>query len=215
MNRTAVVFDLDGTLIDSVPDIRNAANAAVAGMGIDLFSVAEIRSFVGAGAPILIERMLAARDKPQSLKDEIYPRFLDAYKDAHNATVLYPHVRETLTALRDAGYALGICTNKPDIPTRAVLDHFDLTSMFEVIIGGDTFPKRKPDPMPLFAAYDPLEAAQRIYVGDSEVDADTAVAANVPFLLYTEGYRKTPVAEMPHTVAFDDYRLLPEIIAGL
>jgi phosphoglycolate phosphatase len=114
----------------------------------------------------------------------------------------------TLTALQAAGHPLGVCTNKFHAPTLQVLKALDLMRFFDVVIGGDSLPQRKPDPAPLIAAFDALGAGRRLYIGDSEVDAETAAQAKIPFGLFTRGYRKTPVEQMAKTFAFDDYAAL-------
>ena len=97
-------------------------------------------------------------------------------------------------------------------PTRAVLAHFGMLQMFPVIFGGDSLPTRKPDPAPLLATIAALGNLPALFVGDSEVDAETARAAGLPFLLFTEGYRKSPVAAIPHSAAFADWSDLPDVL---
>jgi phosphoglycolate phosphatase len=110
---------------------------------------------------------------------------------------------------------MGVCTNKPEGPARAVLRHFGLDRLFPVVIGGDTLPERKPDPAPLRHAFAGLHRTEGLFVGDSEVDAETARAARSPLALYTLGYRLTPVAALGASIVFDDFRTLPGLIAGL
>ena len=179
----AVIFDLDGTLIDSAPDIHAAANTVLERHGMAPFTLTE--------------------------------GFLDLYESAVNLTQLYPGVAGCLDALEAQGRGLGICTNKPEGPTRAVLAHLEITERFRVMVGGDTLPVRKPEPDPLHAAIARMEARAVVFVGDSEVDAETAQRAGVPFALYTEGYRRSPVEDMPHDARFDDFAELPGIVARL
>lgn len=213
---TAIVFDLDGTLIDSAPDIRAIANTVLSEHGADPISLADTRRFIGNGAAVFVERMSAARGispDPERLT-AMHARFEELYLNAADHSRLFPGVTETLARLQDLGLAMGVCTNKPIAPTRFVLDHFGLAGLFSEVLGGDSLPVRKPDPEPLHAVFDALGArtGRRIYVGDSEVDAETAERAGVPFLLFTEGYRKSPVSDLPHRASFDDYRLLPGLI---
>lgn len=212
-----VIFDLDGTLIDSAPDIHATANAVLAQEGQAPMSLEVIRSFVGNGVPTLVARMLARRGLPDSGAQHarMTADFVRRYDAAVDLTELYPNVLETLNILQSAGHRLGLCTNKPEAATRAVLAHFGLSDLFDAIIGGDSLPQRKPDPAPLRAVLAHLGAAQAIYVGDSEVDAATAQAAALPFALFTEGYRKTPVEDLPHAALFDDFVALPGIVARL
>ena len=207
------MFDLDGTLIDSAPDIHAGANVLLAEEGCEPLQPAETRSFIGRGVPVFIARMRAARGLPEAMQDPLVARFLARYDTAVGLTRPYPGVREALERLAGAGHRLGICTNKPIRPCRAVLAHLELDRFFETVWGGDSLPVRKPDPAPLDAAFEALGAGPRLYVGDSEVDAETAMRAGVPFLLFTEGYRQRPAAELPHAGAFDRFEALPALAA--
>ena len=120
-----------------------------------------------------------------------------------------------LDALRAEGHVLGICTNKPAAAARAVLRHLGLSDRFAAVIGGDSAPTRKPDPAPLHMAHNACGPGPAIFVGDSEIDAATARAAGMDLLLFTEGYRKSPVADLPHRAAFDDFAALPGLIRDL
>lgn len=213
----AVIFDLDGTLIDSAPDIHAAANRLMDRHGFAPFSPAETRSFVGSGVPHFIACCLRARGQgdDDALHAQLVEQFVADYETAVSLTRVYPGVGRALAALAGMGHALAICTNKPERPARAVLAHLGLDAHFGVVIGGDSLSTRKPDPAPLHAAIAALGARDVIYVGDSEVDAETAARAGVPFALYTEGYRKGAVADMPHRSAFADFADLPEIVAKI
>jgi phosphoglycolate phosphatase len=208
----AAIFDLDGTLVDSAPDIRAAANTVLAAQGLEGLTLEETRGFIGAGAPVFVERMAAARlaAPDPSRNAAMLAHFLDLYEGAVGLTRLYPGVAETLETLAAEGWRLGLCTNKPEGPARAVLRHFDLARFFPVVVGGDTLPQRKPDPMPLSHVVAALAASRPVYVGDSETDAATALAARIPFALFTEGYRHTPAEALPHDWAFADFALLPD-----
>ncbi|MEC7764594.1 MAG: phosphoglycolate phosphatase [Pseudomonadota bacterium] len=210
-----IVFDLDGTLIDSAPDIRGVANGLLGEAGLEPLTLEETRSFIGNGAGVLVEKMRAARGIDDSEHDRLLATFVDRYDAAVDLTVPYPGVTEALDSLIQAGHALGICTNKPVSPTHAVLRHLGLNGYFDTIWGGDSLPVRKPDPAPLLAALDALGAGQAVYVGDSEVDAETAEHAHVPFLLFTEGYRKSPVERIAHAAAFGSFEHLPVLVAEL
>ncbi|SNZ20298.1 phosphoglycolate phosphatase [Cohaesibacter gelatinilyticus] len=217
----AIVFDLDGTLIDSAPDLHQASNRLLADLDTEPLSLETIRSFVGNGVPKLVERVLKARDlyRDEARHASMVTQFLAHYDAAlHDKTVLYPGVVDCLDALKAQGFSIGICTNKPEAQTRAIVKGLDLERFVGAIIGGDSLPVKKP-------AIEPLQETLRqlglgvasssddvIYVGDSEVDAATAKAAEIPFFLFTDGYRKSPINQLPHTVAFNDYAELEYLI---
>jgi len=211
----SVIFDLDGTLIDSAPDIHATANRVMTARGHAAFTQAEVRSFVGRGAPNLVARLMAARDRPVDGPefDAVLADFLHQYESAVTLTTVYPHALTALQDLASGGAKLGICTNKPLAPTLAVLRHFGIDHLFATILGGDSLPQRKPDPAPLLAAVAQMGGGPAVFVGDSEVDAETAERAGLPFLLFSEGYRKSPVSALPHTAAFADFRDLPALAA--
>lgn len=212
-----VIFDLDGTLIDSAADIHACANRTLAKEGFAPLPPAQVRGFVGKGVPHLIERLLDAVGQPTSGPQQarMVADFTHDYESAVGLTTCYPGVISALKTLRDRGCRLGLCTNKPLAPTHAVLRHLGLAPFFGAVFGGDSLPTRKPDPAPLHATAVALGSGPVIYVGDSEIDAETAQAAGVPFLLFTEGYRKTPATELYHDASFDDFAQLPALIASL
>lgn len=212
INKARIVFDLDGTLIDSAPDIGGIANAVLKQEGAPLITMAQTRDFIGNGAAVFVEKMRLARNIPDDQQTRLLEAFMERYETAFELTVPYPGVVDALDRLRAQGHRLGICTNKPLRATQAVLNHLSLDGYFETVLGGDSLPVSKPDPAPLVAAFDALGSGPRVYVGDSEVDAAAAQAANVPFLLFTEGYRKSPVNDVPHTRNFDDFDTLPSLV---
>lgn len=211
----AVVFDLDGTLIDSAPGIARAVAAALQNAGRPPLPAATIRDFVGEGVPRLIDKVMAAAGLGADPAN--HAALLAAFRSAYDAdpaaaTELYPGVADLLPRLVAQGYALGLCTNKPETPSRAILDAFDLSGLFGAVVGGDTTRARKPDPAPLRAAFAGLGAAGGVFVGDSAIDAAAARAADIPFALFTEGYRREPVAALPHDWALSDFSQLPAIL---
>ena len=210
-----IVFDLDGTLIDSAPDIHGIANAVLAQEGRELITLVQTRDFIGNGAAVFVTKMRAARGIGDSEQARLLADFVARYDDAVELTQVYPGVFAALDSLKAEGHSLGICTNKPIRPCRSVLAHLKMDHYFDTMWGGDSLPVHKPDPAPLHAAFEALGEGPQLYVGDSDVDAETGLRAKVPFLLYTEGYRKCAVDEMPHTVAFDDFADLPRLVQEL
>ncbi|MCG7520947.1 phosphoglycolate phosphatase [Ruegeria sp. Ofav3-42] len=209
-----IMFDLDGTLVDSLPDIAAAANRTLLDIGISPLPEKTIKQFVGNGLPKLVERMIRHHDLPIERHGELTKLTLAHYSAASSdKTIPYPGVPKALTQLREMGCVLGVCTNKPEAPARHVLEALDLSHHFDAVFGGDTLATRKPDPAHLEASFHAVTpSGPRLFVGDSEVDAETAQRANVPFLLFSEGYRKTAVTEIPHMFSYDDTRKLPALV---
>ncbi len=215
---TAIIFDLDGTLVESDGAIRDVANGLMRELGLEPLTLEEVRSFVGAGSPIFLQRAFAARDfgYDSAAFGGYYDRLMALYSQAPgDANIPMPGAADVLRQLHGDGHDLGLCTNKSETPTQHVLDAHGWTPLFKTVIAGDTLPERKPDPTPLLEAARRLETTPILYVGDSDVDAQTAQAAGIPFLLYTEGYRKSAVRDLPHTAAFSNYAELPDLIASV
>jgi phosphoglycolate phosphatase len=210
----SLIFDLDGTLIDSVPDLMAAVNRMLAAEGQRPMERAEVQSYVGDGAPVLVRRVMTARGLPEERHAELTERLVTDYTArSSDLTRVYPNVPEALTSLRQRGHRLGLCTNKPGGATCVVLEALGLAGFFDTVIAGDSLPEKKPHPAPLQAAVAAL-GPPALYIGDSEVDARTAEAAGLPFLLYTEGYLRVPRSEITVAEAFRDYGDLPNIVAG-
>ncbi|MGI1661188.1 phosphoglycolate phosphatase [Palleronia sp. KMU-117] len=210
-----IVFDLDGTLVDSLPGIALAANTLLAGEGLAPLPERRIGGFVGHGERVFLQRLIAAAGLPEDAFDRLLPRFMSIYVEASRETRLFPHVAEVLDAFAARGVGLGLCSNKPSGPLEAVLDAAGLRGVFAIVVAGDSLPQRKPDPAPLLHALARLPGQGGLYVGDSPVDAETAQRAGVPFALFTEGIREVPVDEIPHDRAFADMRNLPAIYVAL
>ncbi len=207
----SIIFDLDGTLIDSAKDIQWVANTALSKIGVAPINYEEAVSFIGEGAPLFVKKMISARSVKTSQHDFLLEQFLKYYEEAVQFSKPYDDVVTVLEML-NVKHGLGICTNKPLKPALKILKHLNLDHFFKCVIGGDNPIARKPDPRPLLKASASVGDGLCIYVGDSEVDAETAKRAEVPFLLFSEGYRKTPVEQIPHTFEFSSFKDLPKLI---
>jgi len=213
---TSIVFDLDGTLVDSAPDIHAAANRMLSDEGLAPLDLETVTSFIGNGIPNLVGLLMRARGISADRHSVMVERMMDHYSArATELTRPYPGVPQALERLRSAGYRLGVCTNKFKAPAVQILNALDLGQFFDVVVGGDSLSVKKPDPAPLRLAFERMGDGIHAYVGDSEVDAETAQAAGVAFALFTEGYRKSPADTLPHTFLFNDFNDLPEMMQHL
>jgi phosphoglycolate phosphatase len=210
-----VVFDLDGTLIDSLPDVTNAANALLADEGLPPLPQSVVRGFIGWGERVFLDRLIAASDLDAAQYDALMGRFIAHYKKCTGATLVYPGVLDALQALKADGFVLAICTNKPMEPLTSVLEALDLERWFDAVVAGDSLPVRKPDPAPLRFAFEQMGATEGVYVGDSDVDAATAKNAGVPFAFFTEGICTAPHDQIPKDRSFSDFADVPEICRTL
>ncbi|HKP26907.1 MAG TPA: phosphoglycolate phosphatase [Dongiaceae bacterium] len=214
LRRTTLVFDLDGTLVDSAPDIAAAVNALFAELELPEVELALIRRMIGDGAPVLLERALRHVGAPHKATD-LMPRFNVHYgENAARLTTLYPAVVETLTHLRGLGCRLGVCTNKPIGPTHAVLAALGLGPLMEAVVGGDSLPQRKPAPEPLLDVIQALDGTPEsaVLIGDSAVDLACAEAAGVPAIIIPSGYG---MVEPKATIIAAGFAALPGVIARL
>ncbi len=211
----SIVFDLDGTLVESAPAIRNIANALMAELNLPALDLAETRHYVGNGAAKFLEQALKTRSAlvPEEFADRL-SRFMVLYAEAPpQANKPMPGCEAAMKKLSASGHRLAICTNKPMAPTRALINALGWHDLVSVVIAGDTLPERKPHPAPLLKAIAELKQPFSLYVGDSDVDAATAEAARVPFFLFTEGYRKQPVNELTYAAKFQSFEELPGLVA--
>lgn len=193
-----VVFDLDGTVIDSLADLAAALNRSLARHDAEPVPREDVAPMVGDGAGVLLARGYEARGLTPNDEDRA---IFSADYEAHvtDLVTCYPGIPEALAGLQDAGYRLGLCTNKPEGSTHKVLAALDLTRFFPVVIGGDATPYRKPDPRHLAAVLDKLgvEPAHAVMVGDHRNDLATAKGLDVPAIFVTWGYGR---AEADHSI---------------
>lgn len=213
----AVIFDLDGTLIDSAEAIMLIAGRFLAEQDEAPLTMAETRGFIGNGGDVFARRMLRARGLVEEGAEGAahLARFLELYDEAPgHENPPYPGVDAMLGAL--APLSLGMCTNKPVRPTMNILAALDWTGRFASVVGGDTLAVKKPDPAPLHHTIRelgvPLE--RTLFVGDSEVDTQTAQAAGIAYALHTNGYRRTAPEDLPADLRFDDFGVLADFVLG-
>jgi len=200
--RFLVVFDLDGTLIDSAQDLADAGNALLAGYGVAPVAQSRIVGMVGDGARELVRRLLAARALDVPLDDAL-ARFLEEYNGRLVATTRpYDGVVEMLHQVF-ANARLAVLTNKPEYATKTLLHALDLQRFFADVIGGDSAVPRKPDPAGLLALVgrSRLSPTRALMVGDSVADLRTAVAAGVPACLARYGFGYARVSEQERSAA--------------
>jgi phosphoglycolate phosphatase len=205
----AVVFDLDGTLIHSGPDIMAALNRTLVAYKLAPLPWAEVQFMIGDGAKVLVEKGFAARGMTGG-PEEVAVFLKDYNVNAVVETIPYPGIVESLTIFREAGRKLAVCTNKPAWVARHILETLGLAVFFSEITGGDSTPYRKPDPRHLAATLATLDCAEAVMVGDHENDMAAALGCGIPSIFAAWGYGK---AVGTHTAgsAYD----LPAIVASL
>lgn len=205
----AIVFDLDGTLIHSAPDIQFATNAALAKIGRGPLDLAKVISFIGNGVETLVTHALEATGgTTPALERDTLAVLLAVYND--NITTLtrpYDGVVTALEQFRAKGLKLGICTNKLTTPAQVVCDQLDLSQYFDAIVGAEPDRAKKPQPQMLHRCLEMLgcAATNALYVGDSAVDFQTARNAMVPFRLFAGGYLNGPLPDVHPTERFDHW----------
>lgn len=214
-----IIFDLDGTLIHSAPDIAAALNIVLHENGLMPFDMEQSQRFIGEGAKSLILKAFAARDR--SLSDEaaaeLAARYLTTYaQHGSPTTTLFPTVRETLIALGEMGVPLAVCTNKAEQISRDILAQFDLDTIFEAVIGGDSGYGRKPDPGPLREASRcmGIETAHVLMVGDTSFDVGAAKNAGARSAVVAYGYSQSPIASLGADLVLDDLSSLVHLVAA-
>ena len=190
------IFDLDGTLVDSVPDLAHALNATLHDMGLPTYPEITIRHWVGNGARVLVERGLSgstsiSHGQSNEKVDAALDKFLEHYRVlVCQYSTLYKGVFDTLTTLKRKHYYLALVTNKPEEFIPPILKAYSLNDMFLVTAGGDSLPEKKPSPLPLLHVSDTLNVNPEtcIMVGDSKNDILAAKAANMKSVGLTYGY---------------------------
>lgn len=197
MHPEAVVWDLDGTLVESAPDLATALNALLNEQGQHSHPVDSVRPMIGGGVAKLIERGFRASGAPldEQERDALIPRFMEIYsRCCTRSTSLVPHARDALLYFYNAGVLQALCTNKPQVVTEQILHALDIIGFFDSIVGGDFTDEKKPHPLPLLTCLQELGVRpdQAIMIGDSGADVGAARSATVPIVLVPDGYTGVP-----------------------
>jgi len=210
-----LIFDLDGTLIDSKRDLADSVNAMRSWMGLGPLADGRVYSYVGNGAPMLVRRALP--EASEADLDRALRYFLDYYREHMlDATTLYPGVREALDRLHFAGVPLAVLTNKPVRFSVRLIDGLGLAKHFFRVYGGNSFEEKKPHPMGIesLLAEAGAERARTVMVGDSAVDVLTARNAGVRACGVSWGFQPETFAEAPPDFVIDDMRALADMVLG-
>ncbi len=221
LNGATIVFDLDGTLVDSAPDLIGTLNVLLDQEGVAPVPLDDTaRSFIGQGARRMIERGFAAQGRTLGAAemDALFERFLVHYQ-AHSADLTrpFPGVAEALATLRDAGARLAVCTNKLTRLTTPILDALDLGRFFHAVVGPDMAPAPKPDGRHVATAVRLAggDIGRAVMVGDSAADAGSARAAGAALILVDFGYTDIPARELGADILIGDYGVLVESCVAL
>lgn len=220
-DKKVILFDLDGTLVDSAPDLALAVNHMLERLERETFSHDIIRTWVGNGAQVLVKRGLSGNSViSEEIDPELFEQALDIFLDFYSQnlcvdTVTYPNVVPTLKSLKEKGYRLVLVTNKPYGFIDPLLQGLGMHDLFEFCLGGDSLSRKKPDPMPLLHACEHLNisAAECVMVGDSRNDILAANAANMQSIGVSYGYNYGEAITVyePDTVV-DDFSELLELL---
>lgn len=218
--RDVLLIDLDGTLVDSAPDLANALNVLLEEHGRRQLSRESVTHLVGDGARALVKKGFAETGAAATAEamDGLAARFVEIYSTMATAeTRPYPNAVEVLRELRGEGWRLAVCTNKPVGLSRQILDGLDLSELFDAVAGGDSYAVRKPDPGHVLQLLGELDAApgQAIMLGDSENDFRAGRAAGLPVVLVSFGYGKGLVPSLGADGIIDDFMELPDVVTRL
>jgi phosphoglycolate phosphatase len=209
------VFDLDGTLADTAPDLMATLNRIMAEEGLAAVPLSDAREMIGAGARAMISKGYerAGLELAPDKLDRLFTRFLAIYADhLCDHSVLFPHVVEALDELEARGFILAVCTNKIESHSRQLLAALGIAGRFKAICGRDTFAFFKPDPRHLTLTIEAAggDPARAVMVGDSRTDIATAKAAGIPVVAVTFGYTDVPVKSLDPDVVIDSFAKLVE-----
>lgn len=211
----AIIFDLDGTLVDSARDLQVAMNALLAEEDLRAVSLDEVKAMVGDGAAKFVERAIVATGGDLTGLSRLVKRFVEIYEaNPTQYTESYPGVSGTLEHLRLLGLPLAVVTNKPYAATVSILDALGIHRFFDAVVGGDTLSERKPHPAPLLLALDRLgiKPEDALMIGDNYHDVQAARAAGLRVYAVTYGYSHKPHAELGADRLLNAMSELPPIL---
>lgn len=208
--RNTIIWDLDGTLVDSAMDITIATNRLLKENDLNELTLEQVRGMIGNGVGLLLKRAFKAVARPIQDADfkNLETRFLQLYiPNAANKTSLYPNVIATLERFAQAGFAQGVCTNKPVLPTQAILKQLGIEQYFAAVVGGDSLTVKKPSPEPLYECMEILgaNASNTLMIGDSAVDSAAASSARIPLVFISHGYCHVPSSELTASLQVDSF----------
>ncbi len=216
MRRNHLLLDLDGTLVDSLPDLAQALNLQLAEQGLKRLELAQVRLMIGDGAQKLVERAFAAAGQV-GLPDieRAVARFIELYEESPaQRTTVYPGVAETLGELRGLGMKLAVVTNKPQNATLQVLEGLGLKDLFDAVVGAGPSLALKPDPAPLKAALAQMGStdAQALMVGDNANDVAAAKALGIPVIAVAYGYARVSPGKLGADLLIENFDDLPSAL---
>jgi phosphoglycolate phosphatase len=220
LDGAVIAFDLDGTLVETAPDLIGALNVVLGERRLPALPFASARALVGGGARVLIERGFAAAGEPldEAEAQGLVVRFIEVYRGRiASESRPFPGVEAALDQLAAAGAVLAVCTNKPTDLSNQLLEALGLARRFRAVIGADRAPRRKPDPSHLLHAIAEAggDPARALMIGDSRADAEAARAAHVPCVLVTFGYTDVPVETLGADLVIEAFADLPAAAARL
>ena len=213
--KLTILFDLDGTLVDTAPDLMGAHNHVMKKFGYPQKSLDDIKHIAGRGAWIMMQRTFRDEIKDENLKKEMVKEFINYYaKNIDRASKPIKGVVKFLDWAKSKQILMAVCTNKQERLAVDLLKKIDLSQYFEYIAGCDTFDFNKPDPRHLTNVIDIIggDINKSIMIGDSEVDSQSAYNAKIPFILVEEGYTEKNINEIPHKTLIKDFSNFEKIV---